>query len=60
MHLLEMVLAEYSNSYSPFVCHMMLTSILTLLKTQQHFQTIVQLTHTHPTLSCIHLVFVLF
>jgi len=32
-HLLGMVLAEYSSSYSLFTCHMMLaTSILTLLK----------------------------
>jgi len=32
-HLIVMVLAEYSSSYSLFACHMMLaTSILTLLK----------------------------
>ena len=57
-HPIVMVLAEYSSSYSLFACHMMLaTSILTLLmQSQQHFQTIVQLTHARPTMSCIHLV----
>ena len=32
-HLLVMILAEYSSSYSLFACHMMsATSVLTLLK----------------------------
>jgi len=48
-HLILMVLAEYSSSHSLFACRMMLA------QTQQHFQTIVQLTHTHPTMLCIHL-----
>ena len=30
-----------------------------LAQTQQLFQTIVQLTHAHPTMSCIHLVMVM-
>ena len=58
-HLIVMVLAEYSSSYSLFACHMMLaTSIFyfDLAQTQQHFQTIVQLTHTRLTMSCICLV----
>ena len=51
-HLIVMVLAEYSSSHSLFACHMMLA------QTQQHFQTIVQLTHTRPTMLCIHLVII--
>jgi len=38
-HLLVMVVAEYSSSYSLFACHMMLaTSILTLLKLSNIFE----------------------
>ena len=57
-HLLVMVLAEYSSSYSLFACHTMLatTSILTLLKLAT-FPNHCELTHAHPTMSCIHLVY---
>ena len=65
-HLLLMVLAEYSSSYSLFTCHMMLATYdagniyFDLAETQQHFQTIVQLAHARPTMSCIHLVVTIF
>ena len=57
-HLMVMVLAEYSSSYSLFACQMMLaTSVLSLhAPTQQLFQTIVLLAHARPTMSCIYLV----
>ena len=51
--LLVMVLAEYSSSHSLFACHMI---YFDPAQTQQHFQTIMQLAHALPTMSCIHLV----
>jgi len=56
-HLLMMVLAEYSSSYSLFACRMMLaTSILTLLNSAtfpNHCAARSRLAHN---VSCIHLV----
>ena len=57
-HLMVMVLAEYSSSYSLLACHYYDVGNIyfELAPTQQLFQTIVLLTHTRPTMSCIHLV----
>ena len=56
-HLIVMVLAEYSSSYSLFALSYHVGNIyFDLAQTQQHFQTIVQVAHAHPTMSCIHLV----
>ena len=55
-HLIVMVLAKYSSSYSLFVYDVG-NIYFELVQTQQHFQTIVQLTHARPTMSPIHLVY---
>ena len=56
-HLIVMVLAEYSSSYSLFALSYHVGNIyFDLPQTQQHFQIIVELAHAHPTMSCIHLV----
>ena len=55
-HLMVMVLAEYSGSYSLLACQMMLATSIELVPTQQLFQTIVLLAHARPTMSCIYLV----
>ena len=59
-YLLMMVLAEYSSSYVLSVCLLYDVGDIyfDLAQTQQHFQTIVQLTHARPTMSCIHLVLI--
>ena len=51
-----MELAEYNSSYSLFLVYDVGNIYFDLAQTQQHFQTIVQLTHARPTMSCIHLV----
>jgi len=55
-HLLVMVLAECNSTYSVCLSHDDGNVYFDFAQTQQHFQIIVQLTHTRPTMSCIHLV----
>ena len=57
-HPIVMVLAEYSCSYSPFACHNYDVGniFFDLAQTQEYVQSIVQLAHARPTMSCIHLV----
>ena len=61
-HLIVMVLAEYNSTYpvlSVFLSYDVGNIYFDLAQTQQHFQTIVQLAHARPTMSCNHLVCVL-
>ena len=56
-------IAEYSSSYSLSydvgnIYFDLAQTKGALAQTQQHFQTIVQLAHAHPTMSCIHLVLI--
>jgi len=58
-HLIVMVLAEYNSTYpvlSVYLSYDVGNIYFDLAQTQQHFQTIVQLAHAHPTMSCIYLV----
>ena len=58
-HLIVMVLAEYNSSYpvlSVCLSYDVGNIYFDHAQTQQHVQTIVQLAHAHPTMSCIHLV----
>ena len=51
-----MELAEYNSSYSLFLVYDVGNIYFDLAQTQQHFQTIVQLSHACPAMSSIHLV----
>ena len=51
-----MVLAEYSSSYSVYLSYAYMMLATYILNFLEQFQTIVQLAHACPTMSCIHLV----
>jgi len=56
-HLIVMVLAKYSSSYTLCLSVYDVGNIyFELVQTQQDFQTIVHLAQARPTMSCIHLV----
>jgi len=50
------VLAEYSSSYSVYLSYDVGSIYFDLAQAHKHFQTIVQLAYTCPTMSYIHLV----